>query len=95
VRDLLAQQEGAERLSGDELAAHFLPVLRPNIAVGRPGRPEDVAAAVVFLASAQASFITGTNLRVDGGSVMGDLRGAMDRRSREAVERARVRSAAR
>jgi 3-oxoacyl-[acyl-carrier protein] reductase len=70
VRDLLAQQEGAELLSGDKLAAHFLPVLRPNIAVGRPGRPEDVAAAVVFLASAQASFITGTNLRVDGGSVM-------------------------
>lgn len=70
VRDLLAQQNGAEHLSRDELAAHFLPVLRPNIAVGRPGNPVDVAAAVVFLASDQASFITGTNLRVDGGSVM-------------------------
>jgi len=70
VRDLLAQQEGAERLSRDELAAHFLPFLRPNIGVGRPGRTQDVAAAVVFLASEQASFITGTNLRVDGGSVM-------------------------
>ncbi|QYA14506.1 SDR family oxidoreductase [Rhizobium sp. AB2/73] len=44
--------------------------MRPNIAVGRPGNPEDVAAAVVFLASERASFITGTNLRVDGGSVM-------------------------
>jgi len=37
--------------------------------VGRPGRSEDVAAAVVFLASDAASFITGSNLRVDGGSV--------------------------
>ncbi|TIV62943.1 MAG: SDR family oxidoreductase, partial [Mesorhizobium sp.] len=70
LRDLLAQQDGAENLSPDELAAHFQPALRPNIAVGRPGNPEDVAAAVVFLASERASFITGTNLRVDGGSVM-------------------------
>jgi NAD(P)-dependent dehydrogenase (short-subunit alcohol dehydrogenase family) len=30
---------------------------------------DEVAAAVLFLASEQASFITGTNLRVDGGSV--------------------------
>ncbi|WP_202813846.1 SDR family oxidoreductase [Paenibacillus sp. A3] len=37
--------------------------------LGRPGRPEEVAAAVVFLASEQASFINGGNLRVDGGSV--------------------------
>lgn len=70
LRDLLAQQDGAEGLSPDELAAHFMPTFRPNIGVGRPGKPEDVAAAVVFLASEQAGFITGTNLRVDGGSVM-------------------------
>jgi len=70
LRDLLAQQDGAAKLSPDELAAHFQQALRPNIAVGRPGNPVDVAAAVVFLASDQASFITGTNLRVDGGSVM-------------------------
>lgn len=35
--------------------------------VGRVGRPDDVANAVVFLASAQASFITGATLPVDGG----------------------------
>ena len=39
------------------------------IELGRAGTPEEVAAAVVFLASESASFITGTNLRVDGGSV--------------------------
>ncbi|MFI0926379.1 SDR family NAD(P)-dependent oxidoreductase [Streptomyces sp. NPDC021012] len=35
--------------------------------LGRVGTPEDVAAAVAFLASTDASWITGTTLRVDGG----------------------------
>lgn len=35
--------------------------------VGRLGAPEDIAAAVAFLASEDASFVTGQNLLVDGG----------------------------
>jgi NAD(P)-dependent dehydrogenase (short-subunit alcohol dehydrogenase family) len=39
--------------------------------IGRIGRPEEAAAAIFFLASEEASFITGANLAVDGGSTAG------------------------
>lgn len=39
----------------------------PEIPIGRKGLPEDVASAVVFLASEEASFITAEILDVDGG----------------------------
>jgi 3-oxoacyl-[acyl-carrier protein] reductase len=41
-----------------------------QIPLGRLGRPEDVAAAVVFLASPGADYVTGCTLHVNGGMVM-------------------------
>ena len=40
---------------------------RATIPAGRYGRPEEFAAAVTFLCSQQAGYITGSMLRVDGG----------------------------
>jgi 3-oxoacyl-[acyl-carrier protein] reductase len=44
--------------------------LMSNIALGRLGRPEDIAPAVRFLAGPGAAYITGQTLVVDGGMVM-------------------------
>jgi 3-oxoacyl-[acyl-carrier protein] reductase len=45
--------------------------MRQRTPLGRLGQPEDVANAYTFLASDEASFITGIVLRVDGGIVVG------------------------
>lgn len=69
VEDMLEQMAKSQGISPQESEAQFLRQNRPHIELGRPGTPEEVASAVVFLASEQASFINGENLRVDGGSV--------------------------
>ena len=43
--------------------------LRPEIPLQRPGRPEEVAAAVAWLASDEARYVTGASYLVDGGLV--------------------------
>lgn len=42
-----------------------------KVPLGRLGRPDDIADAVLFLAGDEASYITGQNLLVDGGVTMG------------------------
>ncbi len=50
-------------LQPDELEERY----RDNIALGRMAQPSDIAAAMVYLASDEASFVTGAVLNVDGG----------------------------
>jgi 3-oxoacyl-[acyl-carrier protein] reductase len=69
VEEMLAEQARLHGLSVELAERNFLEENRPNIVLGRAGRSDETAGIVVFLASEQASFITGANYRVDGGSV--------------------------
>ena len=62
--DLDAEKQAVADAAIAGLAAKSQPVQRA-------GRPEDIAAAVAFLASEDAAFITGTHILVDGGMMIG------------------------
>lgn len=47
----------------------FLDMVQTRIPLGRPGRPEEIAAVSLFLASDEASFVHGAIIPVDGGQV--------------------------
>ena len=64
VFETFAEQQGQ---SVDEIMKTFA----PYHVMDRVGDPNEIAAAVVFLASNAASFITGVNLPVDGGLLLG------------------------
>ncbi|WP_323022797.1 SDR family oxidoreductase [Pararhodobacter sp.] len=58
--NIMDQLTGGDRAKTDAVAAPFH-------LLGRTGNPEEVASTVLFLCSDEASFITGTDIRVDGG----------------------------
>ncbi|HEY1743670.1 MAG TPA: glucose 1-dehydrogenase [Granulicella sp.] len=62
------QTEGMEALLGSgEIGSARREQISVGVPLGRMGRPEEIASAVVFLASDEASFISGAEFFVDGG----------------------------
>ncbi|HEA30768.1 MAG TPA: SDR family oxidoreductase [Leeuwenhoekiella sp.] len=62
----LAKEKG---VSEKEAVQWFLKNKRPHLEVQRRGQPEEVAAVIAFLCSDLASFVNGSNYRVDAGAV--------------------------
>lgn len=63
-----ALRPGAIAVDGEPPAPKGKEHLRAaQIPMGRPGTPEDVAAAVIFLASAESAYVTGQIFNIDGG----------------------------
>jgi NAD(P)-dependent dehydrogenase (short-subunit alcohol dehydrogenase family) len=60
--------EGEKRAHANGAIAGIAAQAQP---VQRAGRPEDIAAAVAYLASDDAAFVTGTHITVDGGMTIG------------------------
>jgi 3-oxoacyl-[acyl-carrier protein] reductase len=64
VTGLLDAKAAAANTSAEQVKQ----TITNSIPMGRMGQPEEIANAVLFLASAGASFVTGTALAVDGGA---------------------------
>lgn len=64
-------------IASDRMREHLADDLSAKIAAsfpaGRVGRPDEIAASVLFLASPDAAYITGTTLLVDGGATMAPI----------------------
>lgn len=65
--DTSGSTELAAGTVGEENVAGFKANQAAGLAIGRIGRPDEVAAAVAFLASSDSSFVIGSNLYADGG----------------------------
>lgn len=66
---MMEQRSQKMGVSFDQAIETFLEEKRPHLELKRRGKAQEVAAVIAFLCSQQASFVVGTNVRVDGGSV--------------------------
>jgi 3-oxoacyl-[acyl-carrier protein] reductase len=66
---VVAVAPGATLTPGNEYAAAMLAEMTAATPAGRPGRTDEIAAAVLWLVSDEASYVHGTTLDVDGGMV--------------------------
>jgi meso-butanediol dehydrogenase / (S,S)-butanediol dehydrogenase / diacetyl reductase len=64
INPSVTRSDMVDEITGNEMA---MKMVLNRMALKRVGEPEDIAAATAFLASDDASFITGVNLPVDGG----------------------------
>ena len=70
MTDKMMEKRADERGTDfDEAIESFLAEERPFMELGRRGNAEEVASVIVFLCSERASFVNGSNYRVDSGSV--------------------------
>jgi len=70
MTDAMMQKRADQRgTSTDEAIASFLDEERPYMELKRRGETDEVAAEIAFLCSDRASFVNGSNYRVDSGSV--------------------------
>jgi NAD(P)-dependent dehydrogenase (short-subunit alcohol dehydrogenase family) len=70
IEQLLVKMAEKSKTSFDDTVANLMSHQhRSKHSIARPAKPEEVASLVVFLASDLASYINGSNFRVDGGSI--------------------------
>jgi NAD(P)-dependent dehydrogenase (short-subunit alcohol dehydrogenase family) len=69
VREFLSQLASSRRVDTGTIEREFFEHARPSSILQRFARPNEVAAMIVYVCSAQASATTGAALRVDGGVV--------------------------